>query len=156
VLRALGRDTQLAQSSLRLSFGRFSLPEHIDSAVAAIRREVTRLRALSPASDLSSASASQTVGEAGGPGQEVWIRFKLQVSDGVVKRVLFKAYGCPHTLTVAAWVAERLRGRGRADLAPGTPAEWAEALAVPVEKLGRLLVVEDALVDCARHWPEQG
>jgi hypothetical protein len=72
-----------------------------------------------------------------------------------VKSALFKAYGCPHTLAVAAWVAERLRGRDRAGLAPGTPADWAEALAVPVEKLGRLLVVEDALADCARHWPEQ-
>jgi cysteine desulfurase len=160
VLRALGRDTQLAQSSLRLSFGRFSLPEHIDIAVAAIGRELTRLRGLSPASESPSSSASQTVdqavGEAGGPGQEVWVRFRLQVADGVVKSALFKAYGCPHTLAVATWVAERLRGRGRADLAPGTPAEWAEAVAVPVEKLGRLLVVEDALSDCARHWPGQG
>ena len=161
VLRALGRDTQLAQSSLRLSFGRFTTPQHIDIAVAAIQREVTRLRELSPASEPRSASsASQTVGqivgEAGGPGQEVWVRFRLQVTDGVVKSALFKAHGCPHTLAVAAWVTDRLRGRGRADLAPGTPAEWAEALAVPVEKLGRLLVVEDALADCARHWPEQG
>jgi cysteine desulfurase len=162
VLRALGRDTQLAQGSLRLSFGRFSLPQHIDIAVAAIRREVTRLRGLSPASEPAGGPGeggcglSQTVGEAGGPGQEVWVRFRLQVADGVVKSALFNAYGCPHTLAVAAWVAERLPGRGRAELAPGTPAEWAEALAVPVEKLGRLLVVEDALADCARHWPEQG
>jgi cysteine desulfurase len=160
VLRALGRDTQLAQSSLRLSFGRFSRPEHIDIAVAAIRREVTRLRGLSPASEPRRAPEEgdhgRTVGEAGGPGQEAWVRFRLQIADGVVKSTLFKAYGCPHTLAVAAWVAERLRGRGRADLVPGTPADWAVALAVPVEKLGRLLVVEDALVDCARHWPEQG
>ena len=153
VLRALGRDTQLAQSSLRLSFGRFSLPQHVDLAVAAIRREVTRLRTLSPASEPAEV-AGEVVGEAGGPGQEVWVRFRLRLEGGVVKSALFKAYGCPHTLEVAAWVAERLRGRGRADLAPGTPAEWAGALAVPVEKLGRLLVVEDALADCARHWPE--
>ena len=159
VLRALGRDTQLAQSSLRLSFGRFSLPEHMDVAVAAIRREVARLRRLSPASEHGGGcgqAVGEVVGEAGGPGQEVWARFRLQVTGGVVKSALFKAYGCPHTLAVAAWVTDRLRGRGRADLAPGTPAEWAEALAVPVEKLGRLLVVEDALADCARHWPEQG
>jgi cysteine desulfurase len=154
VLRALGRDTQLAQSSLRVSFGRFSSPEHIDLAVAAIRREVGRLRELSPASEPPRASG--VVGEGGRPGQEVWVRFTLGVQEGVVKSALFKAYGCPHTLAVAAWVTERLRGRGRANLAPGTPAEWAEALAVPVEKLGRLLVVEDALADCARHWPEQG
>jgi cysteine desulfurase len=158
VLRALGRDTQLAQSSLRLSFGRFSLPQHIDLAIEAIRREVTRLRTLSPASEPSGgpASPAQVVGEAGGPGQEVWVRFRLGIQDGLVKSALFKAYGCPHTLSVAAWVTERLRGRGRAALAPGSPAEWAEALAVPVEKLGRLLLVEDALADCARHWPEQG
>jgi cysteine desulfurase len=160
VLRALGRDTQLAQSSLRLSFGRFSLPEHIDIAVAAIAREVARLRALSPASESQGRAGrppvGQIVGEAGGPGQEVWVRFRLQVAGGAVKSALFKAYGCPHTLEVAAWVAERLRGRGRADLAPGSPAEWAEALAVPVEKLGRLLVIEDALADCAQQWPEQG
>jgi cysteine desulfurase len=156
VLRALGRDTQLAQSSLRLSFGRFSLPEHIDLAVNAIRREVTRLRMLSPASEPArGAGTAEVVGEAGGPGQEVWVRFRLSVRDGSVKSALFRAYGCPHTLAVAAWVAERLRGRGRADLVPGTPAEWAEALAVPVEKLGRLLVVEDALADCVRHWPNE-
>jgi len=170
VLRALGRDTQLAQGSLRLSFGRFSLPEHIDAAVEAIRREVTRLRALSPASEppgglgesagdgriATPASGTPVTGEAGGAGQEVWVRFRLHVQDGIVKNALFKAYGCPHTLAVAAWVSERLRGRSRAGLAPGTPAEWAETLAVPVSKLGRLLVVEDALADCVRHWPEQG
>jgi cysteine desulfurase len=156
VLRALGRDTQLAQSSLRLSFGRFTSPEHIDLAVKVIRREVTRLRALSPASELLNPVEGAVMGEAGGPGQEVWVRFRLEVQSGVVKSALVKAYGCPHTLAVASWVAERLRGRSRADLAPGTPAEWAEALAVPVEKLGRLLVVEDALADCARHWPEPG
>ena len=159
VLRALGRDTQLAQSSLRLSFGRFSVPEHMDAAVAAIRREVVRLRGLSPGSEQPGGSSSQAVGkvvgEAGGPGQEVWVRFRLEVADGVVRSALFKAYGCPHTLAVAAWVTDRLRGRARATLAPGAPAEWAETLAVPVEKLGRLLVVEDALADCARHWPNE-
>jgi cysteine desulfurase len=160
VLRALGRDTQLAQSSLRLSFGRFSSPEHIDLAVAAIRREVTRLRTLSPASERGRGpdgeAAGEAIGEAGGPGQEVWIRFRLGVQDGIVKEALFKAYGCPHTLTVAAWVAERLRGRSRVGLAPGTPAQWARALEVPTEKLGRLLAIEDALTDCTRHWPEPG
>ena len=156
VLRALGRDTQLAQSSLRVSFGRFSAPEHIDLAAAAIRREVTRLRTLSPASEPLGGSDGEAVGEAGGAGEEVWVRFRLGVENGIVKRALVKAYGCPHTLAVAAWVAERLRGRGRADLAPGTPEEWARALDVPVEKLGRLLVIEDALAVCTRHWPEPG
>ena len=49
VLRALGRDAQLAQSSLRFSLGRQTSREDIDRAVAQVRREVERLRAVSPA-----------------------------------------------------------------------------------------------------------
>ena len=48
VLRALGRDTELAQSSLRFSLGRFSRGEDIERALAAVRREVGRLRAVAP------------------------------------------------------------------------------------------------------------
>ncbi len=44
VLRALGRDDQLAQSSLRFSLGRFTTDEDIDLAIAAVGREVNRLR----------------------------------------------------------------------------------------------------------------
>ena len=51
VLRSLGRDSQLAQSSLRFSFGRFTTVADVDTAIVAVRREVTRLRALSPASE---------------------------------------------------------------------------------------------------------
>jgi len=45
VLRALGRDTELAQSSLRFSFGRFTTESDIDTAIGAVLREVQRLRA---------------------------------------------------------------------------------------------------------------
>ncbi len=157
VLRALGRDSQLAQSSLRFSFGRFSTPADIDTAAAAVRREVARLRGLSPAAEppgRASDAAREVVGEAGGPGEEVWIRFRLQVSGARVQGASYRVYGCPHTLAVAAWLAERLPGRSGADLIPGAPAEWANALEVPIEKLGRLLVLEDALGTCQRRWSE--
>jgi len=48
VLRALGRSDQLAQSSLRFSLGRFTTPEQVEIAIAAVKREVTRLRSFSP------------------------------------------------------------------------------------------------------------
>jgi cysteine desulfurase len=44
VLRALGRSDQLAQSSLRFSLGRFTTDADIDGAIAAVQREVRRLR----------------------------------------------------------------------------------------------------------------
>jgi cysteine desulfurase len=47
VLRALGRDDQLAQSSLRFSLGRFTTEAEIDTAIAAVGREVNRLRGIS-------------------------------------------------------------------------------------------------------------
>ena len=48
VLRALGRSDELAHSSLRMTFGRFTTNEDIDYAVASIRENVTKLRELSP------------------------------------------------------------------------------------------------------------
>jgi cysteine desulfurase len=156
VLRALGRDTQLAQSSLRFSLGRFTTEADVDVAIAAVNREVRRLRALSPAWNAAAPpwpDHPALSGEAGAPGQDTWIRFHLLVADGVVKDARFQAYGCPHTLAVAEWMAKQLPGRRREALQPGTPADWAKIHSVPTEKLGRLLVVEDAVQACLRHWP---
>ena len=44
VLRALGRDERLAESSLRFGLGRFTSDEDIDRAVVVIREAVARLR----------------------------------------------------------------------------------------------------------------
>lgn len=157
VLRALGRDTQLAQSSLRLTVGRYTKVADVDFAIEAVKREVTRLRELSPASEdaglAATTDAVTLTGEAGGPSQETWVRFHLTTASGIVKAARFKAYGCPHTLAVVDWLTRRLPGRTRDDGPPGTPALWAEELSVPVERLGRLLVVEDALLACFARWP---
>ena len=91
-------------------------------------------------------------GEAGGRGQETWVRFHLLIAGDTVKEARFQACACPHTMQVAAWLCEELRGRRRERLIPGTPGEWAQALGVPTEKLGRLLVVEDALRACLARW----
>lgn len=50
VLRALGRSDRLAQSSLRLSLGRFTTATDIELAVQFIRVAVERLRAVAPRS----------------------------------------------------------------------------------------------------------
>ncbi|MEW8057252.1 MAG: aminotransferase class V-fold PLP-dependent enzyme, partial [Candidatus Thiodiazotropha sp.] len=48
VLRALGREDELAHSSIRFTLGRFSTVEEVDYAVRKIQTEVERLRELSP------------------------------------------------------------------------------------------------------------
>jgi cysteine desulfurase len=45
VLRGIGLPDALAQSALRVSFGRFSMADDIDTAIAALRDAVPRLRA---------------------------------------------------------------------------------------------------------------
>jgi len=56
VLRALGRSDRLAQSSLRLSLGRYSTRAEVEAAAARIRHEVLRLRAVGPASPAAGAA----------------------------------------------------------------------------------------------------
>ncbi|MEW8154833.1 MAG: aminotransferase class V-fold PLP-dependent enzyme, partial [Candidatus Thiodiazotropha endolucinida] len=48
VLRALGREDELAHSSIRFTMGRFSTVEEVDYAIKKIQTEVERLRELSP------------------------------------------------------------------------------------------------------------
>jgi len=52
VLRALGLNDELAHSSLRFSFGRFTTEEEVDHAVAQVRQAVEKLRELSPLWDM--------------------------------------------------------------------------------------------------------
>ncbi|MGD9599603.1 MAG: iron-sulfur cluster assembly scaffold protein [Steroidobacteraceae bacterium] len=95
-------------------------------------------------------------GEAGREATGTRVRFSLRVTQDRVCEARFLAYGCPHTLAVANWVAGALPGRPRAALPPGTPADWAERFDVPIAKFGRLLVIEDALRDCVAKWPDRG
>jgi len=52
VLRALGREDELAHSSIRFTIGRFTTQEEIDYVVAKVRHQVDRLRELSPLWDM--------------------------------------------------------------------------------------------------------
>jgi cysteine desulfurase len=52
VLRALGRNDELAHSSLRFSVGRFTTEQDIDTAIEKIRAAVDKLRELSPLWDM--------------------------------------------------------------------------------------------------------
>lgn len=52
VLRALGRDDELAHSSIRFSIGRFTTAEEIDYAIEIINKNIGRLREMSPLWDM--------------------------------------------------------------------------------------------------------
>ena len=52
VLRALGRNDELAHSSIRFTIGRFTTAEEIDYTINLVRNAVEKLRALSPLWDM--------------------------------------------------------------------------------------------------------
>jgi cysteine desulfurase len=52
VLKALGRNDELAHSSIRFSIGRFTTEEEVDYAVKLIHKHVSKLRELSPLWDM--------------------------------------------------------------------------------------------------------
>ena len=82
-------------------------------------------------------------GQAGRERLGTRVRFTLILGDGAPPLVRYHAYGCPHTLAVCEWLAREVEA-GRAG-SVGGPRDWCRTLGIPIMKLGRLLVVEDAL-----------
>jgi NifU-like protein involved in Fe-S cluster formation len=88
-------------------------------------------------------------GAAGLPDQGTWVQFDLQIARAgapTVQDARFQAFGCPHVIAVADWLAQNVVGREVAPLRglPESVAALRERFDMPVEKLGRLLLVEDA------------
>jgi NifU-like protein involved in Fe-S cluster formation len=102
------------------------------------------------ARELPAGSPGLVAGEAEDRTLQVWVRFQLQLTDGAVAAAGFQAFGCPHTIAAADVVAEWLEGK-RIDAARRLDARAVCAeLEVPVEKLGKLLRIEDAVAACWR------
>ncbi len=84
-------------------------------------------------------------GRAGERARGVEVQFWLKCAAERIQATSFLAYGCPYTIAAASWWAQRVRGMR---LNEAEQIGWREAeqvLSVPVEKRGRLLVVEDAM-----------
>lgn len=72
------------------------------------------------------------------------VQFEARVDSGRVVAAGFGAFGCPHTLAASSLVADRMIGQPLAVAVRVEPRALARELGVPENKLGRLLVVEDA------------
>lgn len=77
--------------------------------------------------------------------QGVRIRLTLSAPDGRVESVRFEAWGCPHVLAACEAFCASAEGRSLAELREYSAAAVMQSLAIPVEKTGRILVLEDAV-----------
>ena len=78
------------------------------------------------------------------------VRFDIQVVDDHITVARFQAFGCPHVIAIAAWLTEQSSGKRAHAALPEDLQTLRRRFDVPVEKLGRLLVVEDAWVAAIR------
>ncbi len=88
-------------------------------------------------------------GAAGSRTQGTWVQFDVQADFATTGSPLlaaarFLAFACPHTIAACAWVVEHAVGRRLDAGLPESVRELSLLLGSPVEKLGRLLTVEDA------------
>ena len=73
------------------------------------------------------------------------IQLAAGVRDGRLQECRFRAYGCPHLIAAAETFCTDYRGRGISSLSEFSASGLMQTLAVPVEKTGRILVLEDAV-----------
>lgn len=85
-------------------------------------------------------------GAAGGRAQGTWVQFDVQMGVGFIQAARFLAFACPHTIAVSAWVAEHAAGPVSKAALPESVQDLSDRFAVPAEKRGRLLIIEDAWV----------
>lgn len=108
-------------------------------------RVLELFRKLPGAGALPAGAGMVVAGEAVALDRGAWVRFEARLEAGRVADCRFRAFGCPHTLAAAALAASKLVTATPADASPVDARLLARELDVPAEKLGRLLVVEDAI-----------
>jgi NifU-like protein involved in Fe-S cluster formation len=98
-------------------------------------------------------------GSAGRHADGTWVQFDLQLAERaadpaeaprLIAAARFAAFGCPHVIAAAAWLAERAPGSRVTASLPENVQALRARFEAPVDKLGRLLVVEDAWLAAMR------
>lgn len=91
--------------------------------------------------------------------QDVRVALAADIDRDIIVRLRFRAWGCPHLLAAAEAFCRAFEGRPVSALQAFGAAEIMQTLPVPREKLGRILVLEDAarsLGQSARTGPDAG
>jgi len=95
--------------------------------------------------DRASAKAgSDLLGEAGSEQQGAWIQLSAGVIENKLLDVGFRSFACPHIIAACNWLAERLEGESVDALLELPLDELRTMFDIPVEKAGKLLILQDA------------
>ena len=84
-------------------------------------------------------------------GQGINLRLAARHANGRITALRFRAYACPHVIAACEAFCRGWEGRPVADLGGFAAADIIDDLSVPVEKTGRILVIEDAVRTLGRN-----
>lgn len=91
-------------------------------------------------------------GAAGSVAAGAQVTIEAAVRESQVLRLAFRAFGCPHLIAACSRATELLAPGPVAGLAAFAPEALMAEFGVPAEKLGSLLILQDALRNCFRDW----
>ena len=77
--------------------------------------------------------------------QGMRVELSARAERGLIEAMRFRVWGCPHLIAAAEWVCNHYEAGPVAALEVFPSARIMEDLAVPTEKTGRILVLEDAI-----------
>lgn len=78
-------------------------------------------------------------------GQDVRLELSGRAAGERVEALRFRAWGCPHVIAAAEAACARLETASVTELLEFSAVDLMTELPVPVEKTGRILVIEDAV-----------
>ncbi|MCC7490048.1 MAG: iron-sulfur cluster assembly scaffold protein [Gammaproteobacteria bacterium] len=91
-------------------------------------------------------------GRAGSAAEGARILIEARIVAGRIEEITFRALGCPWVIAACSLAVDRLAGAPAAALAAFDPGALAAELDLPAERLGRLLILQDALRNCLADW----
>ena len=87
--------------------------------------------------------------------QDVRVQLSAEVDRDRIRTMRFKAWGCPHTIAAAEAACAALEGEPVGALLEFSARDLMEYLSVPVEKTGRILVLEDAVRSLGHRFRDE-
>lgn len=79
------------------------------------------------------------------------LSIEVGINAPVIAEMAFRARGCPHLIAAAEFVCAHMEGQPVAALAQFDAAEVSQILSIPLEKTGRIILLEDLLATLSRQ-----
>lgn len=113
--------------------------------------EVWRLFTTTPRAGSLAMAKDVFAAEAGSQAGRFRLRLEARVADGLIGDTRFRAWGCPYTIAVGAWLAGWCAGRPVADLGVAPLADLRASLEIPEDRAHCWLMAQDVLRELHRH-----